>query len=264
MKTVPLTNPKKGMIAFSEIAGLMVEITKVTDNGFKFRVFNGQWNGTMTPEGMIIHAPDANRLRPGLGKDTFRRVTALTKTEAEQWYLRTSDVLHLIRKDADLDDREVDFTRVYQTQVTINVMGQDVSAENFVETLRVMGPAKIMREMDQGEFLGQVTYGAAELVEAGQVAHRATALGSDATFFPEYEEHATSDPEDAAGRILRAQMSQGLTNEGLEAASRHFIEKMGLSHAYAAFLESGQAIAFEDVGDPDEDLEDDEDDMTPN
>lgn len=258
MKTVPLTDPKKGMLIFSEDRGLMARITSVKADGFGFHVENGRWDGEMTAAGLKIDAPNGTEMRSDVAKDTFRRVTALTKAECDQWYVEAWRVKHLIREDADIDDRISDDARVYQAQLTLTVMGQDASAEAFTENLRSMGPQRILREMDQGEFLGQITYGAAEWVEAGQVAHRATALGSDETFFPEFADLAAAEPADAAGRILRAQMDQGLSNEGLEAASRAFIERMGLSHAYATFLESGEALQFEDPEGFDTD-----DDMTP-
>lgn len=261
MKTVPLTDLKKGMLIFSEDRNLMARITSVKAKGFDFRVENGGWGGTMTDAGMLIHAPRETMNVPDVPSDTFRRVTALTKDECKQWYVDRFSVRHLIRDDADIADptpEDGKESRVFEMTVTMKVMGEDVSGEAFANTLRTMGPREILREMDQGDFLGQVSYGTAERIEDGQVAHRAAALGSDETFFPDFAHLATTEPDDTAGRILRAQMGEGLSNAGLEAASRAFIERMGLSHAYAAFLESGEALKLVDP----EDIEDDED-LTP-
>ena len=62
-------------------------------------------------------------------------------------------------------------------------------------------------------------------------------------------DHVTLDADDPAGRILRAQIEKGLSTEALEAESRVFIEKKGLSNEYADHLE---ALTY------DEDLDDEE------
>lgn len=66
-----------------------------------------------------------------------------------------------------------------------------------------------------------------------------------------------------AGRILRSQMEQGWSVATLELLSRRFIEKSGLSGAYADFLEN-QAIEENREHDDFEDREDiDSPDETP-
>ncbi len=65
---------------------------------------------------------------------------------------------------------------------------------------------------------------------------------------PDAEVEVDAEVEEPAGRILRAQIEKGLSTEALEAESRTFIEKKGLSSEYANHLE---ALTFEEEFDED-------------
>lgn len=59
---------------------------------------------------------------------------------------------------------------------------------------------------------------------------------------------------DAAARILNVQMAQGWGNETLEMLGREFIQKKGLSSAFAAALEARAAEENEMSADPEDDI----------
>jgi hypothetical protein len=164
MKTRDLTTPKVGMTLFSKAAGLMVNVTRITEEGFNFFVMNGVWQGGVRGGEIVMYnVPTGERsstpvmpIRGGFKAD-FVQVLEVTEKEFDDWYM-------------------------HNTEYRIRVRDAE-------------------------------------------------------------SEHVTLDDEDPAGRILRAQIEKGLSTEALEAESRVFIEKKGLSDEYADHLE---ALTYEE------------------
>jgi hypothetical protein len=74
---------KRGMVLFSESANLMVRVKSVQDNGFTFRVMNGEWDGRLV-DGMLSvdkYPEQETRLVD------FREVVSVTRDEHGAWYM---------------------------------------------------------------------------------------------------------------------------------------------------------------------------------
>lgn len=138
-----------------------------------------------------------------------------------------------------MSDRE---TKVFEFKIVVTVMGEANDVPDFIENYDGMSLSEIGSLIDEGELIGSIEAISLEEINTDQVAHRLQSLGNDGTFFDMEEEYPKSAPvDDPAGRILRAQMSQGWSNETLEMLGRRFIDEAGLSSAFAAFLESQAA-----------------------
>lgn len=136
---------------------------------------------------------------------------------------------------------------VHEAKFVVTIMGQASSLDEFDDSITNRSLINILKEMDNGELIGQCALVFSETLPADQVGARLHDLANDGAFFNLDDEEGDFDPDapkaDAAGRILRAQITQGLSSAGLEACAREFIEKIGFSDSFATFLESKGKLA---------------------
>lgn len=136
-------------------------------------------------------------------------------------------------------------SQVFEGQILVTVMGQAESETEFSSWISSVDLRTIAREMDEGDLVGQSRVVFTEHLSATQVGPRLRDLANDGEFF-NYGE-AEFDPDApkvrAESRISQSQEAQGWSTETLESLSRQFIENMGLSDTYAAYLE---AVAAEE------------------
>jgi hypothetical protein len=137
---------------------------------------------------------------------------------------------------------------VFEAKIIVTCMGGATSEAEFQEWLTAVSLERLAIEMDEGSLLGQHRLVSTEKAPPEELVSRQVALANNGSFFepPEVDEdgeeieipqveQVKSDP---AGRILRAQLEQGWTSETLEMLGRRFIEGIGMSNAFAAFLEA--------------------------
>lgn len=137
-----------------------------------------------------------------------------------------------------------DMDSVFQASMVVKVLGRFRDDAEAGDILSSMSLENLGRSMEDGDLIGGSALVSVETLDSGQVAHRLCEIGNDGTFFDLCPDEDADIGEEigkprvcASGRILRAQMSQGWSNERLEALGREFIASCGLSDAFATFLE---------------------------
>jgi hypothetical protein len=133
-----------------------------------------------------------------------------------------------------------DLDPVFEAKIIVTVMGQASQSVDFKSELDGYSLADISRSIYEGDLIGDWKTASVEEMASDQVYHHLDDLRNDGEFFNMDGEGFPTGGErdDSAGRILRAQINQGMSSADLEEKSRAFIEEMGLSSAYAAFLET--------------------------
>lgn len=258
MQTCKPASVKKGMIMFSERDGLMTRITGVKKNdSISFRVFNGDWNGTVQPnpdgEGWELLAKSGQEVitrSDHPGPEVFEQVLSVTKDEFAQWYMGCEGVNFLIDRVpqhsdfAPQDPKAAEFgyengeDPVFEAKIVVTVIGQAKNEAAFRTRMTEDSLGKISLDMNTLDLVGTRKIAALENLPEKQVPARLKALGNDGEFFNTKEASFTSDEDltDPGGRILETQMDQGLSNATMEMLAREFIEQSDMSHAYAEFL----------------------------
>lgn len=235
---------RKGMVAFAEKQRLMTQITRVEKGEIDFYVMNGCWVGTIRADGTAFHQHGEFSISPS----DFKEVLSVTEKEFEDWYMRgEKGTGQLVKRGDNLQPNPKAIAQdeggysVHEVKVLVTVMGEDRSLEDLSNWVSGLSLSQLEEEMDGGELIGRAKVVASETLPRDQVGPRLKELANDGTFF-ETEDGTTIDPDakkdDAAGRILRAQVAQGWTTETLEMLSRRFIDEVGLADSYASFIEN--------------------------
>jgi hypothetical protein len=151
------------------------------------------------------------------------------------------------------DDEELPLPVCEATLVLRVLMEADTPVE--AETLiRAQDLSGIAYQIDKGDWLGHMTAVRTRVVPPEELDPLQKSMSSDGSFFP----CPAGAPVDPAGKILRAQISQGWDASSLGLLQSRFIEAMGLQDSFAAYLE--EVVRFEtesplDLEEDDEDLE---------
>lgn len=249
MLTQKFTRLKKGDLIFSEKHTIMADVTSVTDDGFMFFVTNGVWDGGVDKDGLYINMPGYHpvgggdyvpprKKYPG-GDGGFLKVLALTSDEAGQWYLGNSNyrrsglINDELAEQSITREAEDEPTKVFEASITIRVMGEEDSPARFAQLLSNMTMSQILREMDQGTFIGQRLAPVVAEVPVPEVAKNLEGLGNDGSFFN------TGDfqfPQGGEGHDLLGEIEDIMDHNGLEHGEA---DEVFLSEALAMLKEAG-------------------------
>ena len=271
MITSPLTDPKPGMILFSDHLALMVKVTKITDAGFRFRVLNGAWDGAVEEGRVRIQdgsyrafdkTYDRNADDPGvwLGNSDFAQVLSVTAEEYHAWYLidapgaarlvnrpgaarlvnrPVAEAPVLVSPEPD-EDGEDGPDPVHETTLLVTVLGQGDSPKAFENWVAGLSLEDIGREMDQGELIGASRVVGTSEIPPGEVRSRLEEVGNDGTFFEGVASAGTSEP--VSSRISAVRDQQGWNDGSMEHLAAAFIREAGLERSFLAHLEAQAAM----------------------
>lgn len=232
------------MVAFAKKQGLMVKFTKVKDGEIRFFVMNGYWNGKIKPDGTASHMHGAF----DISVSDFEQVLSVTPEEFNDWYMEngTGTSALILRDDGISNDpAEIPYKNgsgpVHEVKIMVTVMGQAETSAELTSWISSMSLSAIDEQIDTGDLIGQTRVIHSETLPEDQVGSRLKDLGNDGRFFNLDEAESDFDPDakknDAAGRILNAQISQGWSSPTLEMLGRRFIENVGMSDIFASFIE---------------------------
>lgn len=262
MITAPLTDPKPGMILFSDHLALMVKVTKITDAGFRFRVLNGAWDGAVE-EGRVriqdgsyrafdkTYDRDAGDPDTWLGNSDFAQVLSVTAEEYHAWYLIDAPgAARLVNRpvaaepvpvslDPD-EDGEDGPDPVHETTLLVTVLGQGDSPKAFENWVAGLSLEDIGREMDQGELIGASRVVGTSEIPPGEVRARLEEVGNDGSFFEGVGPARKTLPVGSQISALRDQ--QGWNDGSMEHLAAEFIREAGLERAFLAHLEAQAAM----------------------
>lgn len=244
MITAPLTDPKAGMILFSERLGLMVEATSVITNGFRFRVLNGGWDGSVRRGCVMIDKDDDPE--DWLGESDFAEVLSVTRHEFGIWCVnRASGAEKLINRPvaaapvlASPDpegDEEDGPDPVHAVTLLVTVLGQGDGPKDFENWVASLSIEDLGREMDQGELVGASRILSSVEVPPDEIRTRLEEVGSDETFFEGVGPAGKAVP--VATRISDLRDQQGWNDGSMEHLAAAFIRETGLERAFLAHLQ---------------------------
>lgn len=265
MKTMPVQQPKTGMILFSKNAGLMVQVTRSFKGGFDFHVLNGAWSGLVKDGQIRLSDAYAQRNRMTeeeaiLGRSDFELVLSVTKAEYDAWYMGSaSGARGLIdrvsehpppiappRGGVDEGFSEDDPDPVFEAQIVVTVLGQADTPHEFANWISSISLEDLGHEMDEGELIGTSRIVDTREVPFGQIRHRLQEIGNDGSFFEGFGESDTR-PDDASETIARLRADQGWNETSMGILAEEFIRKNGLEQAFAQYLKVQADLENEDT-----------------
>lgn len=246
MKTRELTKPEAGMIVFSDSHRLMAKVTKVKEDGFKFHVLNGMWDGTVKNDCLIIHLPNQNEER---GTIAFREVLAVTQEEYDGWYMQNatgaSRLISLAAEESSLDEQHVDpdaeilfeeDSPAFETTIILKIVGQDDGMQEFEGWIAGKSLVSLAHEIESGDLVASKSIAGTREIPRGQIAHVLKNMGNDGSFI---EAISVSDPQasNASSLIEAVKIDQGWDDYSVSQLAEQFIHAQGLSHLYAEHLQ---------------------------
>lgn len=249
MKTTPLTHAQTGMTIFSDHLGLMAVVLRTTEDGFRFRVLNGLWDGAVedgkvrVADSTFTGSEEAGRL----GESDFEQVLSVTRDEYDRWYMenhpQTASLINRpvtadpVRVSTDLEDV---CEPVYETTLLVRVLGQGDGPDAFESWVAGLSLEDLGREMDQGELIGASRVIGTSKVPPGEVRTRLEEVGNDGSFFEDTPDSETGVPTHM--RITEIRNEQGWNDGSMEHLAAAFIREAGLERAFLAHLEAQAAM----------------------
>jgi len=253
MITAPLTAPKPGLILFSDRLALMVQIKKVTKDGFTFHVLNGAWDGTVAQGQARIDDQSHGAFSdqepdPGLVESDFAQVISVTQHEHEAWYMnratgseklinRTVTQIPVLTPGTDEDDPQKDLPDpVYEVTLRVTVLGQAESARELENWVAGLSLEDLGRQLDEGELIGaSQVIGTSEL-PVDEVRTRLDEIGNDGTFFEGLA--PAGKPIPVASQISDLRDQQGWNDGSMEHLAAAFIREAGLERSFLGHLKA--------------------------
>ncbi|MEY8802144.1 hypothetical protein AB9K35_17845 [Leisingera sp. XS_AS12] len=131
----------------------------------------------------------------------------------------------------------------FEAKILVTYISDTISLKDLEAWRKTPNLRELAEEIIEGEPQGVFDVVSVEQIPVAELTSRRAALNDcapllDGPLIPQAK-------TESAGRILRSQMEQGWSNETLEMLGRRFIEEIGMSSAFAAYLEQQAAAENE-------------------
>ncbi|MEP3669959.1 MAG: hypothetical protein ABJN42_24885 [Roseibium sp.] len=128
----------------------------------------------------------------------------------------------------------------FEVHLGVTLIAQGTDQATLAQELQEMSLADIGEAIFEGDMAGQFRAISFEHLAEDQVSAALQDLGNDGEFFNHGAEEIFpqgAKRDDPEGRVLRAQIEQGWSSQSMALQQKRFIEEVGLSHAFANWLE---------------------------